>query len=321
MQQRLAGPGKFRTQRRHGVSFDGCTSGEADVLELAHGRARSVAADQVTAAPPRAVGAAGVRRDARGLLLDRVEAAAHGDLDQPLVDDGLAQGAGQRVLGEMQRGGRVGALGVLRDRGRAEPGAFQALRAPLRDACAPLDALSADPRAVRAASRGLRAAYRAAPKGPGAAHRAVRRAPGAVRIGFEVRRVRVGRPGSEVDLAHHLLAPHRPPSGPTETGIGERQARQALDERGRVLAQHHRPREPLFVLARPLVEDHAGDLLAGQRKGQREAHGPRADDDHRVHGARPPARSGVLRNGREQAVGTGCTITERMQPIAGACVK
>lgn len=88
MQQRLVGPRKFRAQRGHGVSLHRRTAGEADVQEFAHGRARAVAADQVTAAPPGALGAAGVGGDARGLLFERVETVVHGDLHQPLAREG-----------------------------------------------------------------------------------------------------------------------------------------------------------------------------------------------------------------------------------------
>ena len=84
---------------------------------------------------------------------------------------------------------------------------------------------------------------------------------------------------------------------------------------------HHRAGEALLVLPRSLVEDHGRHLLPRQREGEREPHGPRSDDDHRVHGAAPPARRDVPADVGEQKVGAGCTITERMQPIAGACVK
>ncbi|EKX67320.1 hypothetical protein STRIP9103_07281, partial [Streptomyces ipomoeae 91-03] len=125
----------------------------------------------------------------------------------------------------------------------------------------------------------------------------------------------------EPDLTHHLSAPHRPPSGPTEPGLGERDAGQPFQQRGRVLVQDDRPREPLLILPRSFVEDHGRHLLARQREREREPHGPRSHNDHRVHGAAPPARSGVLADVCEQEVGAGCAITERMQPIAGVCVK
>ncbi len=125
----------------------------------------------------------------------------------------------------------------------------------------------------------------------------------------------------EKDLAHHLLAPHRPPSGPVGADPVQGNAGQPFDEGGGVLAQHHSARRTGFVLARPLVEDHARHLLTRQRQGEREPDGPRSDDDHRIHGAAPPARGDVLRDAGEHEVGAGCTITERMQPIAGACVK
>ncbi len=114
MQQRLVGPRKFRAQRGHGVSLHRRTAGEADVEEFADGRARAVAAHQVTAAPPDAVGAAGVRGDARGLLLDRVQAVVRGDLHQPFGREGLAEGAGQDVLGDVQGAGSVSSKVISR---------------------------------------------------------------------------------------------------------------------------------------------------------------------------------------------------------------
>ncbi len=244
MKQRLVGPGEFRTQCRDGVSFDRRTAREADVLELADRGAGAVTADQITATPPGALGAAGVGGHARGFLFDAVEAAVHGDPGQALAGQGGAQSAGQHVLGDVQGSGSGLALGV----------------------------------------RGVRSAL-------------------------------------EDDLAHHLLAPHRPPSGPVDAGFGERYAGQPLDEGGGVLAQDDGARQARFVLARSFVEDHGGHFLTCQSEGEREPDGPRSDDDHRVHGAAPPARGGVPRDMGEQEGGAGCTITERMQQIAGACVK
>ncbi len=206
VQQRVGSPGEFRAQCRHGVAFDGRAPGEADVLELAHRGARPVAADEVTPSPPGALGPAGVRGDPRRLLLDGVDAAVDDDAHQPLPGEGLAQRAGQHVLGEVQRG----RLAVV-----------------------------------------------------------------------------------ERDLAHHLLAPQGPPSGPAAAGLADREPGQPLQQRGGVLAQDDAAREPLLVLAGALVQDDGGDLLAGQCQGQREPDGPRPDDDHRVHGAAPPARNGV----------------------------
>ncbi len=234
MQQGLVLPGEFGAQGGDGVTFHRGAAGEADVLELAHGGARAVAADQVTAAPPGAGGAPGVGGDAGPFLLQGVEPAVHGDLDEPFVLQGRAQGTGEDVLGDVQGSG----LGVL-----------------------------------------------------------------------------------EGHLVRHLLAPHRPPSGPTETRVVEGQAGQPLHQRGGVLAQHDRAGGPGLVLARPLVEDHARYVLTRQRQRQREPDGPRSDDDHRVHGAALPARVTSGRTWGEQEGGAGCTITERMQPIAGACVK
>ena len=241
VQQRLAGPGEFRAQRGDGVPFDGRTAGEADVQQLADGGARAVAADQVTAAPPGAVGAAGVRGDARRLLFDGVETAVHGDLDEPLAGERVAQGAGQLVLGECSGAGGG-------QPGRPEPEAMRRSRITC------------------------------------------------------LRRI------------------DRQPAQ-REPVVVERRPVEPLHEGGGVLAQHHGAGGPLFVLAGALVEDDGGHALAGQREGEREPDGPGADDDHRVHGAAPPARSGVLGDVREQAGGAGCAITERMQPIAGACVK
>jgi hypothetical protein len=172
--------------------------------------------------------------DAGPFLLQGVQPAVHGDLDEPFVLQGRAQRAGQDVLGDVQGSG----LGVL-----------------------------------------------------------------------------------EADLVRHLLAPHRPPSGPTEPRVVEGQTGQPLHQRGGVLAQHDGAGGTGFVLARPLVQDHARHVLTRQRQCQREPDGPRSDDDHRVHGVALPARSDVGEDVREQEDGAGCTITERMQPIAGACVK
>jgi hypothetical protein len=234
VQQGLAGPGEVGAQGGDGVPFHRRTAGEADVLEFADRRAGAVAADQVTAAPPGALRAAGVGRDARGLLLHAVDPAVHGDPHPRLAGEGGAQGAGEHVLRDVQRGG----LGLV-----------------------------------------------------------------------------------EKDLAHHLLAPHRPPSGPVGAGLGEGHAGQPFQQGGGVLAQDDGARGARFVLAGAFVQDDAGHVLARQSQGEREPDGPRSHDDHRVHGAAPPARSGDLRDVGEQGVGAGCTITERMQPIAAAPVK
>lgn len=125
VQQRPVLPGEFRAQGGDRVALDRRTAREADVLELAHGGTRAVAADQVTAAPPGAFGAAGVGGDARGLLLDRVQTAVGDELDQSLLGQGGAQGAGQDVLREVQ-----GRLRPPRSRPRASPacGASTAIR-------------------------------------------------------------------------------------------------------------------------------------------------------------------------------------------------
>jgi hypothetical protein len=232
VQQRFLGPGEFGAQRGDGVPLDGRTAGEADVLQLADGGAGAVAADQVTAAPPGALGAAGTGGDAGRLLLDAVEPAVHGDPHQPFIGQCRAQGAGQDVLGDVH-----------------------------------------------------------------------------------------GRRVVEGDLAHHLLAPHRPPSGPTAARLPDRQSGQTLHQGGAVLAQDDGACQAGFVLAGSLVENDRRHLLTCQCQGEREPDGPRSDDDHRVHGVVPPARSDVPGDACEQEVGAGCTITERMQPIAGACVK
>jgi hypothetical protein len=194
----------------------------------------AVATDQVTAAPPGAPGAAGAGRHARGLLLEAVQAAVHGDLDEGFAGDGRAQGLRQDVLRDVQGSG-----------------------------------------------------------------------PGVV----------------EGDLTHHLLAPHRPPSGPAGTRPGQRRTGETFREGRGVLAQDDGARGTRLVLARPFVQDDARHLLARQCQGERESDGSRSDDDHRVHGAAPPARGDDVEDEGEQEGGAGCTITERMQPIAGACVK
>lgn len=106
-----------------------------------------------------------------------------------------------------------------------------------------------------------------------------------------------------------------------DTGPGERHTREPLHEGGAVLAQHDGARESRFVFAGSFVEHHGRHVLTRQRKGERKPDGARSHDDHRVHGAAPPARGDILEDVGEQAGGAGCTITERMQPIAGACVK
>ncbi|GAA3216189.1 hypothetical protein GCM10020256_18290 [Streptomyces thermocoprophilus] len=195
----------------------------------------AVAADQKTAAPPGAPGAAGVGGDTGGFLLDGVQTAVDGDLDQRFTGQRGAQHARDDVLSDVQRAG--------------------------------------------------------------------------VRVVVER------------DRACHLPAPHRPPSGPTRTGLLERHPGETFQQGGGVLVQHDGAGETGLVLAGALVEEHGRHLLTGQRQREREPDGPRPDDDHRVHGATPPARSGALRDMGEQKVGAGCTVTERMQPIAGACVK
>lgn len=107
MQQRFTGPGKFRAQRGHGVSLDGRASREADVEQLAHRGARSVAAHQVTAAPPGVLGPARVGGQPARVLLQGVELALDRDLDEPFIGDGGAQGAGQHMLRHMQRRRRL----------------------------------------------------------------------------------------------------------------------------------------------------------------------------------------------------------------------
>ncbi len=82
VEQRLVGPREFRAQRGDGVSFHRGAAGETDVLELAHGGAGPVAADQITAAPPGAARPAGVGGDAGTLLLDTVQTAVDRDLHQ-----------------------------------------------------------------------------------------------------------------------------------------------------------------------------------------------------------------------------------------------
>jgi len=155
----------------------------------------------------------------------------------------------------------------------------------------------------------------------GELHQALARDSGAERAREDVlREVQGGRFGVvERDLTHRLLAPQRPPARPAQSvqrGTGE-----PLRQSGGVLPQDDRPRETRFVLPRALVQHDRRHLLTRERQGEREPHRARADDDHRVHGRPPPACDGSLRDVSECEVGAGCTITERMQPIAGACVK
>lgn len=106
MQQGLARPGEFGAQRGHGVPFDGGAAREADAEQLAHGGAGAVAADQVTPAPPRGLGAPGVGGDPVVVLFQGVHTALGDQLDQRVRRGGVAQPARQRVLRHVQ-GGRV----------------------------------------------------------------------------------------------------------------------------------------------------------------------------------------------------------------------
>lgn len=123
MQQGLAGPGEFAAQRGDRVPFDGRPAREADVQQLADGRPGAVAADEVTPAPPRSVGAAGVGADAVLVLFEVGEPAAGDDLGELLAGQCGAQGAGERVLGEVDRRGGGGAGRVVRG-ARGEGDAF-----------------------------------------------------------------------------------------------------------------------------------------------------------------------------------------------------
>ena len=184
----------------------------------------AVAAHQVTAAPPGALGARGVCGDAARVLLQGVEPAVHGDPDEPLLGGGLAQGARSARAGRCERG-----------------------RAPsLAEACE-----------LRAESSCLRRS----------------------------------RP------------PARPSCGSCSRAPNERSSASGAPSSDRgVRAQDDGAGGALLVLAGAVVEDDGGNALAGEGQGEREPDGARADDDHRVHGARSlPARGswgGYVRNGQ-----------------------
>ena len=243
VKQRLTGPRKFRTQCGHGVSLHRRTAGEADVLEFAHGGARAVAADQVTAAPPCALGAAGVGRDAGGLLLDGVQAAVHGDLDEPLAAMAVAQGAGQYVLGDVQGGG-------------------------VRDALAPVASSSA------------------------ASSKAISRITCLRRID-----------------RHPAQWTPAPASG--HTG-------QPFQQGGGVLAQHDGAREARgSSLPGPSSRTTDGTSWRASARASVSPTGPAPTMITGSTARRPLPGAASSRDASEQEVGAGCTITERMQPIAG----
>ena len=78
VQQRHALVGQWDPQGGHGVPVDGRAAGEAHPQQLAHAGPRAVAADQVTSAPPRGVGALGADADTAVVLLDGVDASPPG---------------------------------------------------------------------------------------------------------------------------------------------------------------------------------------------------------------------------------------------------
>lgn len=137
VQQRLARPGQFRAQGGDRVALYGGAAGEADAEQLAHGGAGSVAADQVTPAPPRGFGAPGVGGDPVVVLLQGVEFALGDQLDQGVRGGGVAQPAGQGVLGQVDRGRAVlegDPLGVAAAPHRAPGGEVRTLVAQGRTA-------------------------------------------------------------------------------------------------------------------------------------------------------------------------------------------
>ncbi|SCF76984.1 hypothetical protein GA0115255_1057514 [Streptomyces sp. Ncost-T6T-2b] len=118
-------------------------------------------------------------------------------------------------------------------------------------------------------------------------------------------------------LPDQLLPAHRTPARPAQPDPVQLPAAEAVHQVRGVLAQHDRAGGPGLLRAGALVEEDRRDALGGEGQRQRQADGPGADDDHRVHSAYPPALT-VMRNVAEVA---GCVITERMQPTGGACVK
>lgn len=92
-----------------------------------------------------------------------------------------------------------------------------------------------------------------------------------------------------------LLPAHRTPPGPAQPDPVQLPAAEAAQQVGGVLAQYDRAGGTGLVRTGALVENDRGDALGGEGQRQRQADGPGADDDHRVHGAYPPART-VMRN-------------------------
>ncbi len=121
------------------------------------------------------------------------------------------------------------------------------------------------------------------------------------------------------------------PAGPA--GALRRGAAQPLEQCGGLRPEHGRAGEAAVVLpripGRRLVQHGDGHLVPGQGQGQGEADRAGPDDDHRVHGTAPrspgrPAASPYawcVRDVRGLAGENRSAITERMQPIAAACVK
>ena len=115
----------------------------------------AVAADQVTAAPPGALGAAGVGGDAVVVLLQRVEPALHGDLDQRVRR--RRRRAGRAVSDVLRR--CAAGRGRRRPRRRSRPRASTLahhLLAPHGAPAGPVDALVAQSGAAAAAPPGGR---------------------------------------------------------------------------------------------------------------------------------------------------------------------
>ncbi len=111
VQHGLARPGQLGAERGDRMPFDRRTAGEPDVQQLAHGGSRTVAAHQVTPAPPGRTGPPGVHRDTVLVLLQGVDPAERHHGDQVLRGDRCPQPSGERVLGQMHgRGQRNGAL-------------------------------------------------------------------------------------------------------------------------------------------------------------------------------------------------------------------
>ncbi len=104
----LAGERQLDPDGGDGVPVDGRPAGKADPEELADGRAGTVAADHVAAAPP-GLGAvlrvAGADADAVAVLFELDDAAERHEPDQRGGGEGVAQAALEAVLGQVEDGG------------------------------------------------------------------------------------------------------------------------------------------------------------------------------------------------------------------------